>query len=267
MNIRFDRFPGGVFKALTLSYDDGREHDRRLVEIMNKHGIRGTFHLNSGRLGQEQYLRGEEIERLFAGHEVSAHTVNHPFLELIPKERAALEILEDRRRLEDRVNDPIRGMSYPYGAYDTSVKAALPMLGIEYARTVKSHGAFSLPEEFLEWNPTCHHRDMFQYAEAFLTLRPKYPRMALFYVWGHSYEFHNNDNWEDFETFCGMMGRQNDIWYATNIEIVDYVHAVKALRFSVAQTMVYNPTAVTVWISVDGEPVEVPAGKRIHLPS
>ena len=35
----FMRFPGGLVKALTFSYDDGVEQDIRLVEILNKYGI------------------------------------------------------------------------------------------------------------------------------------------------------------------------------------------------------------------------------------
>ena len=44
-------YPQGLKKALTFSYDDGREFDRRLVEVFNQHGLKGTFHLNSGTLG------------------------------------------------------------------------------------------------------------------------------------------------------------------------------------------------------------------------
>ena len=44
----FYRFPNGLRKALTLSYDDGVEQDIRLMEILDKHGIRCTFNLNSG---------------------------------------------------------------------------------------------------------------------------------------------------------------------------------------------------------------------------
>lgn len=39
------------------------------------------------------------------------------------------------------------------------------------------------------------------------------------YVWGHSYEFDNHDNWDVIEKFCAYMGNRNDIWYATNLEI------------------------------------------------
>ena len=35
-------FPGGKHKVLTMSYDDGKLEDRRLVSIFNKYGIKGT---------------------------------------------------------------------------------------------------------------------------------------------------------------------------------------------------------------------------------
>lgn len=49
------------------------------------------------------------------------------------------------------------------------------------------------------------------------------------YVWGHSYEFDNHDNWNVIEDFCAYMGGRNDIWYATNIEIIDYMDAARRL--------------------------------------
>lgn len=45
-------FPEGKHKVLTMSYDDGREFDRRLISIFNHYRIKGTFHLNSGLLGE-----------------------------------------------------------------------------------------------------------------------------------------------------------------------------------------------------------------------
>ncbi len=48
MNKVYCCYPGGKHKALTMSYDDGRTQDRRLVDIFNQNGIKGTFHLNSG---------------------------------------------------------------------------------------------------------------------------------------------------------------------------------------------------------------------------
>ena len=40
------RLKGGKTKVVTLSYDDGRNFDRKMVEILNKYGIKCTFNLN-----------------------------------------------------------------------------------------------------------------------------------------------------------------------------------------------------------------------------
>lgn len=69
----------------------------------------------------------------------------------------------------------------------------------------------------------------------------------MFYLWGHSYEFDNDDNWDIIEKFAAYVGGRNDVWYATNIEIYDYVKAYEALRVSVDGSIVQNPTATDVW--------------------
>ena len=67
MNRVYCCFPGGKHKALTMSYDDGRLEDRRLIEIFNRNGIRGTFHLNSGLWeGDARRIQPEEIAELRA---------------------------------------------------------------------------------------------------------------------------------------------------------------------------------------------------------
>lgn len=56
-------FPDGKKKALTLSYDDGVEQDRRLVEILNRYGIKATFNINSGvQTGASAWQNGKLIE-------------------------------------------------------------------------------------------------------------------------------------------------------------------------------------------------------------
>ena len=39
------------------------------------------------------------------------------------------------------------------------------------------------------------------------------------------FEFDNNDNWNVIEEFAKKIGNREDIWYATNIEIYDYVNS------------------------------------------
>ena len=70
-------YPGGLAKAITFSYDDGQVYDRRLIEIFNQAGFKGTFHLNSGNLDKDGYVQKAELPTLYAGHEIACHGVTH----------------------------------------------------------------------------------------------------------------------------------------------------------------------------------------------
>ena len=47
--------------------------------------------------------------------------------------------------------------------------------------------------------------------------------LYMMYVWGHSFEFRTEEDWALMEQFCQLAGGREDTWYATNIEIVDYM--------------------------------------------
>lgn len=273
MNTIYKCFPNGKFKVLTMSYDDGRDGDRKLVEIFNKNGIKGTFHLNSGLI--EKYepsisdsfggrIQKEEIKELYKGHEVACHTLTHPTIERCPMSQVALEIIEDRKELESIVNYTVRGLSYPNGSYNDSIKNLLPNLGIEYSRIVGGSENFLMPKDFYEWKSTCHHnnKNLLKLADEFLSLNKK-QYLYMFYVWGHSFEFDRDNNWHVIEDFCEKLGNKDDIWYATNIQIVDYLKVCDNLHFSMNGNFVYNPSAQSVWISVNNKVYEIKGGEQV----
>lgn len=267
MKVIYTCFPGGKFKCLTMSYDDGRLSDRRLIDIFNRYGIRGTFHLNSGTaLTDERRIRPEEFASLYAGHEVSCHTVTHPTIARCPMPSVVEQVLQDRMALERAVGYPVRGLSYPNGSYSQPICDMLRHVGIRYARIVGNSEDFALPEDFMRWKATCHHNHrLMELGQKFLDLN-KRQYQYLMYVWGHSYEFDNEDNWDLIEGFCRMMGGRDDIWYATNIEIVDYLDVFSHLQFAADNSFVYNPFVSSAWIRVDnGEPMEIPGGALVRL--
>ena len=108
----FYRFPGGLRKAVTLSYDDGVEQDIRLMEILDKHGIRCTFNLNSGCWAKEGtvYAPGtihrrmpkSQVEKVYANpnHEVAAHCLTHASLTELSPAEGAHEVVADSENLE-----------------------------------------------------------------------------------------------------------------------------------------------------------------------
>ncbi len=260
-------FPGGRKKALTLSYDDGMIYDRQLVDMFDRYRLKATFHLSSGKLGEsgeDEYVREDEIEELYEGHEISGHFVNHAHGTQLNRGRLLNEVLEDRRKLEELSGSIVRGMSYPYGEFSDDIVNVIRAAGIEYSRTVNSTGSFSLPGDFLRWNPTCHHNNAKQYIDRFLNPFG-YEDMMLFYIWGHSFELNREGTWSMMEDMCRRLAGHEDVWYATNIEVKDYVSAIRSLITDVDDSRIYNPSGTEIWIEADGSVRTVGALETIRI--
>ncbi len=284
----YKAFPGGKHKVLTMSYDDGKNSDRKLVSIFNKYGIKGTFNVNSGLVKDDIRINPEEWPELYKGHEVAAHTLTHPTIDRCPTSEVIEEVLDDRKFIEKIMHYPVRGLAYPNGSYSPRVERILEDLGIKYGRIIGDEYAatyntlqaqevcgrsvvgdtngFNFPSNFLEWKATCHHNHgLLEFGKAFKALK-KQQYLYMMYVWGHSYEFDRDNNWDVIEQFCEMMGGQDDIWYATNIQIVDYMEAYDRLQFAADRSFVYNPSAMSVWIIInDDKVVEIKGGETVTL--
>lgn len=272
------RFPGGRAKALTLSYDDGVMQDERLVEILDRHGIKCTFNLNSGLFAEnEDYPAGqihrrmtkEHCIRLYknSGHETAVHAYTHPHLENMHGGALAYQIAEDIAELERTFGGVIRGMAYPFGTYNDEVIECLKNCGIAYSRTVRSTHGFGLPKKWLELDPTCHHNDkrLGELCESFLGADMAGRSPIMFYLWGHAYEFEMNDNWNVIEEFAAKMGGHEDIWYAANIEIYDYIQAFNSLRINCDGNYIENPSAADIWFERGGKTYCIKGGEALYI--
>lgn len=223
----------GKRKAVTFSYDDGITQDRKLIRLFDRYGLKATFNLNSGTLGQADRLirqghtiafvhpRPLEIAEQYRGHEVACHTCTHANLPELSESEAIRQVESDRIALEELVGYPIVGMAYPCGEYNEGTIDLLKKnTRILYARTTISTYGFALPKEPLEWCPTVHHTEwdkMEMLANDFLTSESSEPQ--LFYIWGHSFEFEIDDSWGQMERFCEKIAGHDDIFYGTNAEI------------------------------------------------
>jgi len=270
------RLKDGKKKVLTLSYDDGFVHDKKLVELLNRYGIKGTFNINSGMFLSENEERdkmdgklklSESIELyLPSGHEIGAHTVHHTKLDKATKNEILYEIMEDRRLLEEKFNTFVRGFAHPFSVCNEEIKEILKICGYSYARGGESSYNFKLPEDRFCIKPTCRHKDprLFEFADRFVSEKPRGEDIYLFYVMGHSHEFDSDEKWNIMERFCEKVGGKEDVWYATNIEIFDYIDAYNALKTSAAQKIIYNPSAIPVWVEENSRIYHIPAGQTVE---
>ena len=280
-NTLFMRFPNGLSKALTFSYDDAVREDIRLVSIFRENGLSATFNINSGLYANEGDFEAsenkvgfrmtrEQATELYSqdGIEPALHAFSHPFLETLPRAQVTYEIAKDRANLEKQFGRITRGMAYPYGTFSDDVVRVLEDCGIAYCRTTKASRNFKIPTDWLRLSPTCHHKDpaLGELTEQFLQAEPTPSQQPLlFYIWGHAYEFARENNWELIESLAKTLSGKADVWYATNMEIYEYVEAFRSLVFSMDMTKVYNPTAKTVWFYFQKKLYTVAAGETVTL--
>ena len=270
--IETDRWPGGFFRAAVFSYDDGRIEDIPLVALFNKYSLKATFHLCTPAfygcfdfLKDAEFVPVEQIPELYAGHEVSCHMEHHPFPCKLPDQAVKAEITRNRLHLEELVGYPVRGMSYPFGQYNDRIIKGCREAGMEYARTAAETGEFYVPDDLMKWDATTHHARADEALISRFAEPDHFPHRKLLNIWGHSYELNSDAAWSHMEQVCKNVSSLGDTWFATYIEIADYLEASRNLKFSAECGSVYNPSATDVWISVDREPVMVPAGKTIRL--
>ena len=286
MRYRLMYFPEGKPKAVTLSYDDGCRQDIKLSEIITKYGIKGTFNLNSDWLGKSDtdwHLTKEEIKEhiIDKGHEIALHGQQHRANGNLRPIDGIQDVLNCRLGLEKDFGMIIRGMAYPdsgvsqfqNGTTMADIETYLKQLDVVYARALgEVNEEFDIPDNWYRWMPTAHHNqeNVFELIEKFVNYKPDdfYPAKRiskLFYLWGHSYEFDDNNNWDRIEEICRKLGNRDDIWYATNIEIYDYIQAYYSLVFSADSSLVYNPTHITLWFKVDGTLYSIKPDETIRI--
>ncbi len=228
----------GLMKAVTFSYDDGVIQDLRLVELLNRYGLKGTFNLNSNQFGLQSiahwadkrvsYYRFAEqhICEIYEGHEVAAHTLDHINLTRQTDEEVIRQVEEDRKRLSELMGYEVVGMAYPCGGVNNDDRVAEIIknnTGIKYARTTTDTDSFDLQENLLRFNPNVHNVAQFdrlmEMGNRFLQMKSDKPQ--IFYIWGHAYEFDDKpDNWQKMEEFCRLISGREDIFYGTNKEVL-----------------------------------------------
>lgn len=230
----------GKMKALTFSYDDGVDQDKRLIELFNKYGLKGTFNLNSDLLGRREdtltilgrtvghhKVFSADVRHIYDGHEVAVHTLTHPLLPKIEDDKEIVRQVEDDRiKLSELCGYEVVGMAYPCGGQNHDDRVANIIrenTGVKYSRTIISNYSFDVQEDLYKFKPTVYHfgefDKMFELGQKFLEAEADTPQIL--YVWGHAYEFDVRDgDWERMEEFCKMMSGRDDIFYGTNKEVL-----------------------------------------------
>ena len=223
----------GKYKAVTFSYDDGVEQDERLVRMFRRYGVKATFNLNSGIMTRANFwerngvtihrMNAARLPEIYEGFEIAVHTLTHPDLTKLDEETVCNEICLDRDNLERLFGRKIVGFAYPYGTWNENIVRILKEEGFRYARGVDATGGdCPLDQDMMILHPSAHHNfeGLMELARDFASATPDPARPRLLYIWGHSYEFDTDRNWERMEELLRILSNREDIYYGTNAEVL-----------------------------------------------
>ena len=224
-------------KAVTFSYDDGVTQDIRLIELLNKYGLKCTFNLNSELLGKKNILirqnqriahykvAPQDVKYVYEGHEVAAHTLTHPNLTKLTEAEIIHQVEQDRINLSELAGYEVVGMAYPCGGVNNDDRVADIIKNntkIQYCRTNTITDSLDIQNNLYRFNPNVYHiifDRLMQMGRDFVESTPEKPQIL--YIYGHAYEMDSaSDLWIKLEEFFEMISGRDDVFYGTNAEVL-----------------------------------------------
>lgn len=137
-------------RTVVITFDDGYANNLGAVEILKESGMRATWFIVSGSIGQAprwsadgrpdgRLLSGNELRSMDeAGMEIGSHTRSHPRLTDLATEAVDAELRTSKAELEDILGHPVGSFAYPYGKYDERVVDAVRSAGYAAACTTRT---------------------------------------------------------------------------------------------------------------------------------
>ena len=249
-------YPGGKRKAFNITYDDGVLQDVRFVSLLNRFGLKGTFNLNS-QLMEERFAwphpNGMEVRRLgipevrglYDGHEIASHTLTHPYMHELPEFEILRQLGEDKRRLEALFGRAVLGFAVPFDYYSDLIARSAEICGFEYARQSEVSLDYAPCKDWYHWKTGVYHimPELIPFVEGFLETQQE---LAVCQIVGHSYDLDAEHLWEDLEWICASAAAREDVWYCTNLELVQYLKAMEKFDGT-------NRSDRELWFEKDGE--------------
>jgi peptidoglycan/xylan/chitin deacetylase (PgdA/CDA1 family) len=133
--------------TISFTFDDTYGPQLDAASILDAHGLRGTFYVNSPELhrGTARVLRdpasdgpltiAEVLDMQARGHDIGGHSLGHLSLTSVPESERIREIMGDRAQLM-QLGIEARSFAYPYG----HVEADTPELGAPVLEIARQSG-------------------------------------------------------------------------------------------------------------------------------
>lgn len=228
---------------VTTSWDDGHPTDLRVADLLERHGVCGTFYVPCVNAEGRPVMGAADIARLGQRFEIGGHTRDHVSLTETPPQLAEHQIRYNKHWLEDLLGREVPGFAYVRGHHDQRVRKLVRDAGFRYARTIRN--LMSTPGSDPLQVPTTtqfYPHSRATYIRNYMSGRPAPSRSAVlaallmggrveercfkaievcaraggyFHLWGHSWELDELDLWQSLEKLLRRL-RTLDATFVTN---------------------------------------------------
>lgn len=244
---------GGRRAMVTTSWDDGHPQDLRLADLLESHGIPGTFYIpQSNPLNDLPVLTPAQVRSLAdRGFEIGAHTMNHVVLTDTAHDAARREITDSKAWVSDVTGRDCPMFCPPCGKHTSAHVEMIREANYAGYRTVelwstarprpKGQGLVEMPTSVsaapLEparvvrnllkrraignaWRYVKHGRsgDWTDHAKALLD--HAIATGGVFQLWGHSWELEDHNQWDRLDAVLAHLARHADrVDFGTNAQV------------------------------------------------
>jgi peptidoglycan-N-acetylglucosamine deacetylase len=217
----------------TCSIDDGHPLDLKAAELLDKHGLTGTFYVPIKNREGSYVMSRESLRDLARRFEIGSHTYDHCYLRDLDVRKTYYQVSQGKSQLEDILGREVAGFCYPGGKYTHKDVKLVRACGFRYARTTVNlmldtgHEPFEMPTT-VQFYP--HGREVYlrnfaraghwakrapplwfvlQHAGWLHRLHALFDYACthgtVFHLWGHSKQIEEQHAWGDLDEFLGYV--------------------------------------------------------------
>lgn len=107
-------------RSAVMTFDDGYEDFYTVVfPLLKKYQVKATMYVIYDYIGRKGFMTESEIKEILTSGlvELGSHTLDHLYLKLMPDSVASKQVIESKKKFEDRFGIQIKTFAYPYGAF------------------------------------------------------------------------------------------------------------------------------------------------------